>query len=89
MILKWTLFTVFSARFLTTVQAVCTDFAKTNQNEVVQIHTNFFDNFRIRKLICENEFGILNLEKKINDSKFIKIICENKFKKETEFEHKL
>ena len=66
-----------------------TDFAKTNQNEVVQIHTNFFDNFRIRKLICENEFGILNLEKKINDSKFIKIIRENEFKKETEFEHKL
>ena len=38
-----------------------TDFAKTNQNEVVRIHTNFFEDFRIRKLIRENEFVILNL----------------------------
>ena len=38
-----------------------TDFAKTNQNEVVQIHTNFLEDFRIRKLIHENEFVILNL----------------------------
>ena len=38
-----------------------TDFAKTNQNEVVQIRTNFFEDFRIRKLIRENEFVILNL----------------------------
>ena len=38
-----------------------TDFAKTNQNEVVRIRTNFFEDFRIRKLIHENEFVILNL----------------------------
>ena len=38
-----------------------TDFAKTNQNEVVRIRTNFFEDFRIRKLIRENEFVILNL----------------------------
>ena len=38
-----------------------TDFAKTNQNEVMRIHTNFFEDFRIRKLILENEFVILNL----------------------------
>ena len=38
-----------------------TDFAKTNQNEVVRIRTNFFEDFRIRKLIRENEFMILNL----------------------------
>ena len=38
-----------------------TDFAKTNQNEVLQIRTNFFEDFRIRKLIHENEFVILNL----------------------------
>ena len=38
-----------------------TDFAKTNQNKVVRIRTNFFEDFRIRKLIRENEFVILNL----------------------------
>ena len=38
-----------------------TDFAKTNQNEVVWIRTNFFEDFWIHKLICENEFVILNL----------------------------
>ena len=38
-----------------------TDFAKTNQNEVMQIRTNFFEDFGIRKLFCENEFMILNL----------------------------
>ena len=38
-----------------------TDFTKTNQNEVMRIRTNFFEDFRIRKLICENEFVILNL----------------------------
>ena len=38
-----------------------TDFAKTNQNEVVRICTNFFEDFQIRKLIRENEFVILNL----------------------------
>ena len=38
-----------------------TDFAKTNQNEVVRIRTNFFEDFRIRKIIRENEFVILNL----------------------------
>ena len=38
-----------------------TDFAKTDQNEVVRICTNFFEDFRIRKLIRENEFVILNL----------------------------
>ena len=54
----------------------------------MQIHTNFFENFRIRTLICENEFGILNLEKKLSDSEFITIIRENEFWKETEFEHK-
>ena len=32
-----------------------------NQNEVVRIHTNFFEDFRIRKLISENKFVILNL----------------------------
>ena len=37
------------------------DFAKTNQNEVVRIRTNFFEDFRIRRLIRENEFVILNL----------------------------
>ena len=45
----------------------------------MQIHTNFFEDFRIRKLICENEFVILNLWKKICDSEFIKIIRENEF----------
>ena len=58
-----------------------TDFAKTNQNEVVRIRMNFFENFRIRKLICGNEFVILNLKKKIGDSEFIKIIRENEFVK--------
>ena len=43
------------------------DFAKTNQNEVVRIRTNFFEDFRIRKLIRENEFAILNLWKKIGE----------------------
>ena len=38
-----------------------TDFAKTNQNEVLRIRKNFFEDFRIRKLIRENEFVILNL----------------------------
>ena len=38
-----------------------TDFAKTNQNEVMRICTNFFEHFRIRKLIHENKFVILNL----------------------------
>ena len=38
-----------------------TDFAQTNQNEVMRIHMNFFEDFRIRKLICESEFMILNL----------------------------
>ena len=38
-----------------------TDFAKTNQNEVVRIRMNFFKDFRIRKVIRENEFVILNL----------------------------
>ena len=38
-----------------------TDFANMNQNEVVRIRMNFFEDFRIRKLICENEFVILNL----------------------------
>ena len=38
-----------------------TDFAKTNQNEVVRFRTNFFEDFRIRKLIRENQFVILNL----------------------------
>ena len=38
-----------------------TNFAKTNQNEIVRIRTNFFEDFRIRKLIHENEFVILNL----------------------------
>ena len=38
-----------------------TDFAKMNQNEVVQIRTNFFEDFRIHKLIREAEFAILNL----------------------------
>ena len=38
-----------------------TDFAKTNQNEVLRNRTNFFEDFRIRKLIRENEFVILNL----------------------------
>ena len=47
---------------------------KTNQNEVVQIHVNFFEDFRIRELIRENELVILNLQKKIRDSEFIKII---------------
>ena len=37
-----------------------TDFAKKNQNEVVRIRTNFFEDFRIRKLIPENKFVILN-----------------------------
>ena len=32
-----------------------------NQNEVMQIHMNIFEDFRIRKLIRENEFAILNL----------------------------
>ena len=36
------------------------DFAKTNQNEVMRIRTNFFEDFRIHKLIRENEFVILN-----------------------------
>ena len=46
-----------------TVQAVHnnTDFTKMNQNEVVRIHTNFFEYLRIRKLIRENEFVTLNL----------------------------
>ena len=38
-----------------------TDFTKTNQNEVMQIRMNFFKYLRIRKLIYENEFVILNL----------------------------
>ena len=38
-----------------------TDFAKTNQNEVMRIRTNSFKYFRIRKLICENEFATVNL----------------------------
>ena len=38
-----------------------TDFAIMNQNEVVRIPTNFFEDFRIRKLIRENEFVMLNL----------------------------
>ena len=38
-----------------------TDFAKMNQNEVLRIRTNFFEDFWIRKLIRENEFVILNL----------------------------
>ena len=38
-----------------------TDFAKTNQNEVMRICTNFFEYFWIHKLIRENEFVILNL----------------------------
>ena len=38
-----------------------TDFAKANQNKVMRIGTNFFEDFRIRKLICENELVILNL----------------------------
>ena len=59
-----------------------TDFTKTNQNKVVQIHTNFFEDFQIHKLICENEFVILKLQKKIGDSEFIKIIHENEFVKE-------
>ena len=58
-----------------------TDFAKTNQNEVVQIRTNFFEDFQICKLIRENKFVILNLQKKIGDSEFIKIIHENEFVK--------
>ena len=33
-----------------------TDFAKTNQNEVVRIRTNFFEDFRICKLIREIKF---------------------------------
>ena len=56
-----------------------TDFAKTNQNKVVGICTNFFEYLRIHKLICENEFVILNLLKKIRDSEFIKRIRENEF----------
>ena len=32
-----------------------------NQNEVLRIRTNFFEDFRIHKLIRENEFMILNL----------------------------
>ena len=32
-----------------------TDFAKTNQNEVVRIRTNFFEDFRIHKLIRDIE----------------------------------
>ena len=58
-----------------------TDFAKTNQNEVVRIRTKFSEDFRIRKLIRENEFVTLNLWKKIGDSEFIKIIRENEFVK--------
>ena len=46
---------------------------------------NFFEDFWIRKLIHENEFVILNLLRKIGDSEFVKIICENEFVKETEF----
>ena len=38
-----------------------TDFAKTNQNEVVRIRMNFFEYVRVRKLIRENELVILNL----------------------------
>ena len=38
-----------------------TDFAKMNKNEVMRICTNFFEDFRFRKLIRENEFMILNL----------------------------
>ena len=51
----------------------------------MRIRTNFFEDFRIRKLICDNEFVILNLLKKIGDSEFLKIIRENEFVKETEF----
>ena len=58
-----------------------TNFAKMNRNEVMRICTDFLKYFRIRKLIHENEFVILNLEKKIGDSEFIKIICENEFVK--------
>ena len=58
-----------------------TDFTKMNQNEVMRIRTNFFEDFRICKLIRENEFVILNLLKKNGDSEFIKIICENEFVK--------
>ena len=36
------------------------DFARTNQKEVVRIRMNFFEDFRIRKLIRENKFVILN-----------------------------
>ena len=56
-----------------------------NQNEVVRIPTNFFEDFRIRKLIHENEFVILNLWKKIGNSESIKVIRENELVKETEF----
>ena len=51
----------FSIHYSTGRSQHNTDFAKTNKNEVMRIRTNFFEDFRIRKLICENEFVILNL----------------------------
>ena len=40
---------------------------------------NFFEYLQIGKLIRENELVILNLEKKIRDSEFIKIIRKSEF----------
>ena len=73
--------TCYEQRYSTGHSQHNTDFAKTNQNEVVRIRTKFFEDFRIRKLIHENKFVILNLSKKTGDSEFIKIIRENEFVK--------
>ena len=56
-----------------------TDLAKTNRNKVLRIRMNFFEYLQIGKLIRENELVILNLEKKIRDSEFIKIIRKSEF----------
>ena len=57
-----TIFQLLSTKFYSTGHSQHnTDFAKTNQNEVMQIRTNFFEDFGILKLIRENEFVILNL----------------------------
>ena len=52
---------ILGIRYSTGCSQHNTVFAKSNKNEVVQMCTNFFEYLRIRKLIRENKFVILNL----------------------------
>ena len=65
------------------------DFTEMNQNQAVQIHTNFFKYVPICKLIHESKFVTLNLYKKICDSEFMERVHKTHSHKEIEFVHKL